>query len=242
MPPASPRAGRLTAPSWLDARLVLGVLLVMVAVVVGARVFASADRFTEVYVASRPLVPGEHLRASDLSIGHVRFAGHAGSYVAAGRAPAGYVVTRYVAAGELLPLAAVAPSAGVAPGSRFVTVPVSAGHLPGDVNRGDLVDVYVTEKPGGSSLVPTPIRVLSSVPVDSVDDGSGSLSGGTVISVVLAVPADQVSRAVHAVESGVIDLVRVPPTAAVPAPSPATGPEPSPTSTASTARPADRAR
>jgi hypothetical protein len=228
------------------------VLLVMVAVVVGARVFASADRFTEVYVASRPLVPGEHLRGSDLSIGQVRFAGQGGSYVAAGRPPAGYVVTRYVAAGELLPLAAVAPSPVVAPGSRFVTVPVGAGHLPGDVNRGDLVDVYVTEKPTGSSLVPSPIRVLSSVPVDSVDDGSGSLSGATVISVVLGVPADQVSRAVHAVESGVIDLVRVPPTAAVPAPSPASGvptaesstsqSSTGPTSTGQTSSSADGAR
>jgi hypothetical protein len=217
----SPRASRLATPSWLDARLVVGVVLVMLAVVVGARVFASADRYTEVYVARSPLVPGEHLSAADLSVGQVRFAGEGASYVAAGRPPVGYVVTMYVGAGELVPLGAVSATPATAAGSRLVTVPVEPGHFPDAVNHGDLVDVYLSAKPEGAAQVPPPTRVLSSVPVDSVDDGSGSLSGSTTVSVVLAVPDDQVDRVVHAVQSGLIDLVGVPTAAAVSAPSPA---------------------
>src|SRR4051794_35749108 len=41
---ASPAATRLSLPRWLDARIALGVLLVLLSVVAGARVFASADR------------------------------------------------------------------------------------------------------------------------------------------------------------------------------------------------------
>ncbi len=42
--PGSPKAGRLATPGWVDGRLVLGVLLVLVSVVVGARVLSAADR------------------------------------------------------------------------------------------------------------------------------------------------------------------------------------------------------
>jgi hypothetical protein len=218
---ASPRARRLATPRWLDARLVLGVVLVLVAVVAGARVFASADRYTEVYVASRPLVPGEHLGPTDLSVGQVRFSGEGSAYIAAaGHPPVGYLVTRYVGAGEFVPLAAVSATATHTADSRLVTVPVAPGHLPDGLGHGDLVDVYLTPKVASGRRVPAPIPLLASVAVDSYDDGSQSLSGGSTAAVVLAVPLDKVVAVVHAVESGTIDLVSVPAAAAAVAPSP----------------------
>jgi hypothetical protein len=217
-PDEPPRAARLTTPRWRDGRLLLGVLLVLVAVVVGARVFASADRETAVYVASHPLVPGEHLAAGDVQVGHVRFNGEGGQYVgAAGSAPVGYVVTRYVGAHELLPVAALSAAAPVVVASRFVTVPVEPGHLPGDLGHGDLVDVYLTPKAAAGSDVPAPRLVAAGVPVDTADGGSRSFSGTATESVVLSVPNDAVRAIVHAVESGTIDLARVPVTPAGPA-------------------------
>jgi hypothetical protein len=202
--------------------LLLGVLLVLVAVVVGARVFAAADRETAVYIASHPLVPGEHLASGDVQIGHIRFHGEGGRYVSAtGAAPVGYVVTRYVGAHELLPLAALSATTPVLAASRFVTVPVEPGHLPEDLSHGDLVDVYLTPKTAAGSDVPQPKLVAAGVPVDSSDAGSRGFSGTATESVVLSVPNDAVPEIVHAVESGTIDLARVPVTPAGPAVSPA---------------------
>ena len=133
--------------------------------------------------------------------------------MAAGVPPVGYVVTRYVAPGELIPRAALSASPATVTASRFVTLPVQPGHLPHDLSHGDLVDVYVTTK-STSGTPPAPVLVLSAVPVDSADDGSGSLSGATATSVVLSVPAARVNRAIAAVESGTIDVVRVPATVA----------------------------
>ncbi|HEX3824724.1 MAG TPA: hypothetical protein VHV79_09695 [Mycobacteriales bacterium] len=221
MSEASPRASRLAPPRWLDARLVIGVILVLLAVVAGARIFASADRFTSVYVARHQLVPGERLGAPDLSVGQVRFNGEGGSYVAAAsRPPVGYLVTRFVAAGEFVPMGALSASAGVLAASRLVTVPVEPGHLPVGLAHGDLVDIYLTPKVGAQTKVPAPVEVLSSVAVEAYDSGSSALSGGSAVSVVLAVPASRVSALVQAVESGTIDLVGVPPAAAGAAPSP----------------------
>jgi hypothetical protein len=205
---ASPPARRLTTPRWLDARVALGLLLVMASVVIGARVFAAAGRYSEVYVARRLLVPGAHLSAGDLTTGRVRFDGEGGRYLAAGSPPVGYLVTRPVAAGEFVPAGALTRSPAELTATRLVTVPVAAGHLPLDLGRGDEVDVYLTAKPmpGGS---PSSRLLLSSALVDAIS-GAGAFSANDVSAVAMLVPAREVAGVVHAIEAGTIDLVRVP--------------------------------
>jgi hypothetical protein len=218
---AAPRAVRLATPRWLDARLALGVLLVAVSVAAGARVFASADNLTAVYVAAHELAPGEHINAGDLAVGHVRLRGQSGLYIAAAAAPpVGYVVTRYVGAHELVPVTALA-TASASGHSRLVTVPVQPGHLSDALVRGDLVDVYLTGKSGAGQAVPQPTLVLASVPVEARSGGTRTFSASSAFSVVLAVPIDKVADVVHAVESGTIDLVTVPAVDAGSAPQPA---------------------
>lgn len=209
-------------PRWLDARLALGVLLVALSVAAGARVFAAADNLTSVYVAAHDLVPGQHVGAGDLAVGHVRLRGQAGLYIAAGSGPPiGYVVTRFVGAHELVPVTALAGGA-TATRSRFVTVPVQPGHLSDVLTRGDVVDVYLTGKTAAGQAVPPPVLVLAGVPVESRSGGTRTFSASSAYSVVLAVPIDKVAALVHAVESGTIDLVTVPHTDAQDAPQPAT--------------------
>jgi hypothetical protein len=207
-------AARLRSPRWWDVRAVGGVLLILAAIVVGARVFAGADHTSAVYVASHDLVPGQRITAADLSVARARLTGQAGFYVsAAAPAPVGYVVTRFVGAHELVPLGALA-SRDPDGSSRLVTVPVSAGHLPDGLGRGDLVDVYVTAKATSGSASPAPVLVATGLPVEDTSGGSRTFAGGTTESVVLGVPAGDVVSLVHAVESGAIDLVLLPPQAA----------------------------
>jgi len=207
----SPPATRIAVPHWLDARLALGLLLVLLSVVAGARIVGSAGHLTSVYVAAHDLTPGEHLTDGDLAVMKVRINGDAARYVAAATAPPlGYVVTRFVGAHELLPVGALASGAAITQ-TRFVTVPVQPGHLPGDIGHGDLVDVYLTPKAAAGAAVPQPTLVLQRVPVESREGGSRSFTGESTLAVVLAVPVAEVAATVHAIESGTIDLVRVPP-------------------------------
>ena len=141
--PGSPRAARLASPSWFDGRLVLGVLLVLVSVLVGAKVLSSADRSQQVWVASHDLAAGTVLTAGDLEVGRVRLFGSSGRYAASTSGLSGYVLLRSLGAHELLPVAALSkPDEQVA--ARDVSVPVTSGHAPSDLRHGDQVDVYVT--------------------------------------------------------------------------------------------------
>ena len=111
--PTSPAASRLASPRWLDTRLVVGVLLVLVSVLVGARVLSSADRSQQVWVATRELPVGTVLAEGDLQRGQVRLLERTGLYAAAGaQPPVGYVVRRGVGRGELLPSRPLHPTPG----------------------------------------------------------------------------------------------------------------------------------
>jgi hypothetical protein len=230
-PIGSPRASRLASPSWLDTRLVLGVLLVLVSVVVGARVLSAADRSQLVWATDRDLAPGTELAADDLVPTRVRLFGNAERYLSAEQpAPVGYVLRRALGADELLPREALS-----VPGSeldfRYVTLNVRPGNAPPDLRGGEQVDVYLTpERPvtaddpaggdpaaggaPGEAAEPTPLTgsrlVLAAVTVLQVPAAEGFGASTELRPVVLQVPPDEVTSVLSATELGRIDLVRVP--------------------------------
>ena len=213
--PGSPKAARLGSPSWLDGRLVLGVLLVLVSVLVGAKLLASADTSQQVWVATHDLAPGTVLASGDLQTGRVRLFGASSMYVA-GAKPSGYVVQRGISKDELLPVDALsAPGKTVA--RRDIAVPVPTGHLPPDLARGEQVDVYVTPDDKMARRTTTkgvdpfaPRLVRASLTVSRVVRTGGLGSSGQDQPVVLSVDPDDVLALVQAMGEGRIDLVRVP--------------------------------
>lgn len=213
--PASPRGRRLASPSWLDARFVIGLLMVLISIVVGSRVLAGADRSDRIYAVTRDLAAGTALTDGDLRVVRVRLLdGRAGYISAAGPKPVGYVVARPVGANEFLPRQALrsASSAEV----RLVSVPVDARHYPAGLSHGDLVDLYHSAKPIAGREAAPPTLVISAVPVDAVFGAStGRLAAATDAGVVLRVPVAEVSRVVAAAQNGALDVVRIPASAPV---------------------------
>lgn len=214
--PGSPKAGRLASPSWLDTRLVLGVLLVLLSVVVGARVLSSADSSTLVWSTTRDLARGSSLSDADLQPVQVRLFASTGRYLpATGPPPVGYVLDRPVAAGDLLPRAAL-EQPGVDIELRLVTVPVLPGHYPPDLQRGQRVDLWVTPDRDAALATGEPVDggsrlVLPGLTVDQVPGEGGALGGATPErAVVLVVPPDDVGLVIDAMAGGRLDLVRVP--------------------------------
>lgn len=213
--PASPKANRLATPSWLDTRLVLGVLLVLTSVVVGARVLSSADRSQSVWATTRDLAPGTELAARDLTRVRVRLFSNSAGYVrGSGPAPTGYVVRRGVGKGELLPFNALTPP-GEDLSFRFVTVPVTRGHLPPDLTSGTQVDVYVspdTKASTGSTAAPVgaPRLVLRNITVRLRRPASSFGGGNDQEPIVLRVRPADVTALLAAMSEGRIDLVGVP--------------------------------
>ena len=215
-PPTSPRARRLASPGWLDGRLVVGVLLVLISVVVGSHVLSDADRSEAVWVLTRPLAAGAELSAEDIELGRVRLFDNAATYVPAlGAKPVGYVLRRALGARELLPRDAVGSPGEVE--IRQVTVPIVRGHAPPDLSAGQLVDVYVTPLSGAGKAATGPPRLVLAGLTVLQRSKETRLGSGDQDGVVLRASPEQVVPLLVALAEGRIDLVRVP-RAAVPRP------------------------
>lgn len=195
------QARRLKRPSWRDARLLVGILLVLTSVLAGSWVVARADNTRPVYAANRALLPGEEVTAADLSVASVHLSDAAGSYIDATQAvsPGTYVV-RAVNAGELVPTLALGSAREAK--DKTVSVPVDPA-ASAALNVGTVVDLWVSRRDPDVSGVKylEPELLLEQAIVASVPTSGGGLGvgvGRTAVSVI--VPADQVAPVISSVD------------------------------------------
>lgn len=202
---AAPTAKRLQRPSWRDGRLLVGVVLVLLAATLGARVVASADERLAYFVAAEDLVAGQPVSASSFKRVDVALADAMSRYLQADApVPTGRVLVRDVRAGELVPAAALGAEAEVS--VQPVTVRADSVSTAG-LASGQRVDVYVTPKesttspsPGDAAAART-TRLLSGVAVVAVLTSDGGFGTAATTSVQLYVPRTDVQGVIAAVDS-----------------------------------------
>ena len=208
--PSGPAPRRVRPPRWLDLRLVLGVLLVLGSVLIGARVVSAADATVPVWSAAGDLAAGTVLAEDDLVAVSVRLDDVAGSYLATSTRPGGRVLVRAVRAGELLPRSVLEESDG----GVQLALPVQAGFVPPALARGQLVDVYAVADPAVGARAATGgdvDLVLSAAPVQAVTGrGDGVLStSATTLQVVVSVEATEAERVLGSIGGrGLVVVVR----------------------------------
>jgi len=188
----SPTPRRVSRPSWLDVRLVLGVVLVLVAVVTGAKVVSSARHTDRQLVVARDLSAGTTLRAADLHVIDAQLPEadkRAHIYVSDPAKAVGRVLERALAKGELLPSGAL----GAAPGRTTVSVPFAADAAP-RLSRGQRIVVWLSTKSCPSMVLLSDVTVQD---VRSADVGNFT-SGGVGQDVVLSVAPALAERVVGA--------------------------------------------
>lgn len=208
--PASPPAQRAPGPRWRDPRLVVGLLIVAVSVLAGARILAAADDTVAVWAARVDLPAGSEVTPADLERQQVRFTSSdlAGRYLSAREpAPSGTVLAREVAAGELLPRAAL--SVGSEEDHVEVPLAAAADAVPATLRPGEVVDVWVTPPdPEGRTEA---VLVLEEVRVVAAPRDSGGLGPASTRQVVVSVPEDAetgLAAALARLSSGTVVLVR----------------------------------
>ncbi|MGZ4445964.1 MAG: hypothetical protein ACXVW4_04045 [Nocardioides sp.] len=207
----APPATRAATPGWRDPRMWVGVLIVAVSVVAGARLVASADDSVQVWAAAGDLGPGDRVQADDLVARRVRFAdaGDLGRYFAVtDRLPADLELTRGVGSGELLPRAAV----GSAGASDTVQVPLAVDpeQVPDSVSSGSVVDVWLVpssgrHRPAQAGPALAGVTVVDAPPVDEGFSTTGKRQ------LVLAVGQDDAAAffaLLSGLESPTITVVR----------------------------------
>lgn len=211
-----PVAARLRPPHWRDARLIVGIILVLSSVALGSMVVGRAHDRVPVFEARSALVPGHQLSEGDLATVEVQLGALTDRYLAAGGglAPGRFVLSD-VRAGELVPAAAVGRRDQVS--VQAVTLTVDAGVVAA-LAVGTQVDVYVnTPTPGndvagGRASYAGPELLLHAASVAGLAQEGGALGGGSGDRAVqVMAPARSIKTLIAAVDSGArVTLVPVP--------------------------------
>jgi hypothetical protein len=188
----SPTPRRLQPPSWLDLRLVLGLLLVAGSIFAGAIVVTRAQRTTRVLASTRDLAAGTTLSAGDLRYVSVKLPSSNGHrYLDARSEAVGKRLTRAVERGELVPAAAVR----AVPARTTVSVPFAAGAAP-SLRAGERIEIWLSTKSCPS------VVLLADVTVQSVHDArAGSVVSDGGQDVVLSVAPELADRVMGALAS-----------------------------------------
>jgi len=187
-PEQSPAARRVSPPSWLDLRLVGGIVLVLAAVLLGAVTLASADHRQARWALSHDLAAGTVLTAADVHPLRVQLGTADARYLPVGEAVAGRTLRQAGQAGELLSRAQLTvPPAGV-----DVTVGLRPENEP-TIVRGDRITLWLSTKSCRAAVL------LSGVTVQAVQKSGSSTFGADQATVlVLRVSAADATRVVSA--------------------------------------------
>lgn len=197
----APTPRRMHRPRWLDVRVIGGVLLLIAAVVVGARVIGASSRTTPVWAVAHDLAAGTVLRSGDLVEADVNLGDRGAEYLDASATIDGRMLNRTVHAGELLPASAVGPIGD----GRIVSVAVAPDRMAPGVQHGSVIDLYLTSGGQGSGDQATTRLLQGAVTVQSVTaPASGGLSAATSNSyqVALLLSPPQADALVRALPAG----------------------------------------
>jgi SAF domain-containing protein len=188
--PASPVPRRLIRPRWLDARLIGGVVLVLVSVLLGSLLMSSADHRRPVWSLSRDVAAGTVLTEADLRPVRVQLGTAASRYLGSDVAVAGRTVRHSLRAGELLALAEVTdPESGVT-----VSIPMQPENAP-EIGRGERITLWLSTKTCRGMVL------LSGVPVQDAGKVSGSAFGSAAgFLLVVRISAADARRVVSALD------------------------------------------
>jgi hypothetical protein len=205
--PSAP-AQRNRKARWKDGRLVLGVLLVAITALAGAKLLSSADDTTTIWAAKRDIPAHTKLTGDDLTTVRVRFTSSqdAAKYVAADASLKGLIAARAVDAGEFVPRDAAVSQAD----SSRTELPLSiaTGQLPSDTAAGDIVDVWVvpTKTDGQpAKQLWTNVRVLQ---IDAVKGVAGGSARRQVLVALAPTDVSKLPAALTLMSAGEPTLIR----------------------------------
>lgn len=191
-----PAATRAQPPGWRDPRLWIGVAIVAVSIIAGARILGAADDSVTVWAAARDLAPGDTVRADDLVSTSVRFGDTTDLdryLLTSAPLPEDLRLIRGLGAGELVPTAALGSGEGA--DTVIVSLAFPPELIPTNIETGSVIELLVIPDDGAGSAgadrsgTRRPTTVLSEVVVidaPSAADSLGSVSRGRQL--VLGIP------------------------------------------------------
>ncbi|MFT4300053.1 MAG: hypothetical protein QM597_10510 [Aeromicrobium sp.] len=201
----------MSARRWRDPRLLAGVVLVVGAMVVGARLVAAADDTVSYWAVADDVRAGDPVSADDLVAVEARLSGAAAEAHLRSDAELPKRLDDLTWAGDFAAGTLVSEASwnGDAGSHGHLPISVQTGYFPNDLKAGDRVDVWVGPAPGEGTAEAAVVTVED---VRVIDPGQVESLGASVTRTIVVDLGDTVlvGDQVAALAAGHVTVVRVP--------------------------------
>ena len=187
-----------TSTRRFDLRLIIGVVIVVTTALAGFALVSAADNTTSVYTAAKSLSPGHVIQDSDLVLTDVKLGKSSSAYLDEKGLTQGAVVTKAVAAGELVPMSAVGTAKQVATTNVVVQLDVP---LAADAVVGSNVDVWASMA-AGQGLFGPPAVIISGAQIAHITEATGLAASSGGVRVEIVVPQSKVAALLESQANG----------------------------------------
>ena len=164
-----------------NSRLAMGLALLISALLAGTLIAREANRTVYVWAASGELAPGNTIAATDIKPIPVLLPESPKNYISANAQLIGATVTHRVGLGDLIPVSAVTVDSEKLT-HRAVPLTIEPTDLPGDLGRGEVIDLYAIPNSSPKSIT-EPQLISGAITVAEVS--SKNNSGKSVVVVNL---------------------------------------------------------
>lgn len=200
--PPSPR--RMSRPKWLNTRVVVGVLVVVGAVVLGARVVGAQRQLSYVWATTTDLQAGTVLSGDDLTELEVNLDDTAGRYFGSSAPIVGKQLTRALGAGEIVPVAAVGDPVA---DTRLLALTVAGDQMLPGLTRGSVIDVYLVQGSGTDLTTALAAADLTVQEVTAPSSGGLSGAGSSGYQIVVRLPTKSARELVTQLSVGTVKIL-----------------------------------
>lgn len=195
-----------SSPTWMtrrrrhvDARLLVGLVLVAASIAAVVGIVAANDDGEDVLVAPRLVTAGEVITPGDFDVRRVSLGAEGHGYLRPNDVPsAGVVVIRTIGAGELVPLSAVGDTRGTHATTVVVALSTAVGAT---VRPGDSLDLWSAPALDAGRFGAPVVIASDAQLVRSIDD-EAIVSTAAAGQVELLIARRDVARILHALANG----------------------------------------
>ena len=183
----------------IDIKNIVAITVIIASFLVAISLAFLANNRGTYWIAVKELTPGHIVDTTDFIQAKGSFSKEASGYIQSNQNPAGYSISKHVAAGEYLNQSALVESNGES-NLKLLSFSAAAADLPSQVRIGDAVNLYqVVNDTGDGKDIPSEL-VIDGVFIVDLNRKSENLGGSSVVTV--AIPNDFVERALNATRRG----------------------------------------
>lgn len=195
-----------TKKSKIQTRVLIAAALLLLSVLSSVAISALSNQKESFWIAKRELTPGQQIAATDLAKVWVNISALPGTYLATDVNPIGKIIINRIPRTSLIASQSISDQTN-AINSAEISLTLRTVDLPGNVEAGDRVSIYLVEDAEPGAFPSEPELILSDIYLGAIERRSSNF--GSEVAISIAIGRTEIADVLRATTYGRLVLVKL---------------------------------